>query len=108
MDVLFLKMVIRAHLKNTVRMRIMRQPRYEAQEVGDMILVTREDATELLQPGKQSLNFPAPAIAAQRAAVLGRGLAAVGPMRSDQLDAFLECSTLAHGLPRLRYGDRRR
>ena len=55
----------------------------EAEEVGGVILMARQDAAKLLQPGKQSLDFPAPLVATQRTAVLSDGFNPVGAMRSD-------------------------
>src|SRR6266446_10545001 len=41
-----------------------------------------------MEPGKQTLDFPAPAVAPQCAPVLGFGPAAVRFVRCDQLDAM--------------------
>ena len=50
-----------------------------------MILVANHKATEVLQPSKEPLNFPAAFVSPQRSAVLGRPFAAIGPMRSNHL-----------------------
>src|SRR5713226_4430672 len=49
--------------------------------------MTREDATEVLEPREQSFDLPAATVAAQRPTILGlyRPVAAV---RRDQFDAF--------------------
>src|SRR5689334_4239892 len=47
------------------------------------------NSAEVLQPGKQALNLPAPPIATQWTSILGSRLLAVGFMRSDQLNTLL-------------------
>lgn len=51
-----------------------------------MAFPSRDEATVVMEPGKESFDFPATASASQRTAVLGLG-ASVGPMRGDHLDA---------------------
>src|SRR5271156_1051391 len=57
------------------------------EEVFRVIFPTHHDATKIMKPGEQAFDFPAATIAAQRATVLGDGLAAVPSVRRDQLDA---------------------
>jgi len=54
------------------------------EEVLWVILPANDDATIIMEPSEQALNFPATTIAAQHAAVLGDGSAAVPAMRGDQ------------------------
>src|SRR5271166_883810 len=49
----------------------------------------RDQATEVLQPGKEPLDSPSSACAPQTAAILGRLAAAIVPMGSDQLHAVV-------------------
>ena len=59
----------------------------EAEEVFDVVFPSGDEAAEGVEPGEEAFDFPALAIAAQLAPVLGLApLAAVG---SDQLDAVL-------------------
>jgi hypothetical protein len=51
--------------------------------------VTNDESTEVTQPGKGAFDFPAVAIAAQRAAVLGGRLLASLSVGADQLDALV-------------------
>lgn len=57
----------------------------EAKEVLDVILITHNQASEVLQPRKQTFDLPTPAIAAQHPSILGL-LATVRAMRRDKLD----------------------
>ncbi len=57
----------------------------EGEEVFRMALPARDQAAEVVQPGKEPLHLPAPPIAAQRSAILS--FAARPPVRRNQLDA---------------------
>src|SRR5258708_33096354 len=57
-----------------------------AEEVGRVIFPAGDHTAVVMQPGEQTLNVPAAAIAAQAASVLGYRLAAVVPVRGNQLD----------------------
>ena len=52
-----------------------------------MVLKAGQNTAVVLQPGKQAFDFPPPAVAAQRAASLGRGLFTVPLMGSDKFNA---------------------
>ncbi len=52
-----------------------------------MILVSHDQASEVIQPGKQALDFPAALVTPERTAVLALRLGPVAAMRSDQLNA---------------------
>src|SRR5262245_35862438 len=54
------------------------------EEVVRIAFPTRDDATEVVVPGKEPFDFPAPTSAAQRPAVL-RARPAMRQMRRDQL-----------------------
>ena len=56
------------------------------EEVGGMPLPSRDQATVVMEPGKQAFDRPAPSAASQRTTILGLG-PSVGPMRGDQFDA---------------------
>ncbi len=60
----------------------------EAQVVGDVILVARQDATKVLQPSKQSLDLPATLVTSKRATVLRGRSSAVAFMRGDQFNTL--------------------
>lgn len=62
---------------------------YEAEEVGHVILVATQDTAKVLKQSEQSLDFPAPLVAAQSSTVLGRRLVSITAMRGNQLDALL-------------------
>lgn len=51
-----------------------------------MIFITNNNTTEVLDPGKQPLNFPSPLIATQNATVLSRRFSSIIFMRSNQLN----------------------
>src|SRR6266850_3189388 len=57
----------------------------EAEEILDVIFPSRDKAGEVVQPCKEPLDFPAPAVAAQFAAILTA--APVAPVGRDHLDA---------------------
>ena len=59
----------------------------EAEEVGDVVFPAGDQASRVVEPGEEALDFPAPPIAAERTAIL-RG-AAPGPIRRDHLDPVL-------------------
>jgi hypothetical protein len=55
-----------------------------------MVIVANQEATEVSQPGKGPLYFPALAIASQRSAVVERGFLAIFAMRRDQQNPTLK------------------
>src|ERR1700676_2847782 len=61
----------------------------QCEEVGLVIFPAGDQATEVMQPGKQSFDFPASAVAPEFTPVLGSGLAAVDLVRRDQFDSVL-------------------
>src|SRR5512134_3624167 len=60
----------------------------EAEEVLGVSLVAGDESAEVLEPGEEALDLPAPAVAAEGTAVLGLELAAPEVGR-DELDASL-------------------
>jgi hypothetical protein len=58
----------------------------EAEEILDVVLPSGDEAAEAVHPGKEPLHFPAPAVAAQLAAILTP--APVAPVGRDHLDAI--------------------
>src|SRR5579863_1506563 len=58
-----------------------------AEEIGFVIFPTAEQATEIVEPGKETLDFPAPTVATQFAAVLGIFSTAVVLVGRDEPDA---------------------
>ena len=54
-----------------------------------MILPGDDQTAKIMQPGKQTLDFPTPTVAAQLTAILRSRFAAVVLVRSNQLDALL-------------------
>jgi len=58
------------------------------EEVIRIPLPARDDAAEVMKPGEEAFDLPAPAIATQRSAILGAS-APVWPMRSNQFDVVL-------------------
>ena len=66
---------------------------HEAQKVFDMVFISSHQATEVVQPREQPLDFPAMPISAQRSPVLGGIANPITAMRRDHVDApFLELS----------------
>src|SRR5258706_1965138 len=66
---------------------------HEAQEVFDMIFISSHQATEVVQPREQPLDFPAMPIPAQLSPILGGIPDAITAMRRDHIDApFLKLS----------------
>ena len=61
----------------------------EAQEVGCVILMARQDTTKVLQPGEQPLDSPASLVTAQCPTVLRDRAYPIGAMRGDQFDSVL-------------------
>src|SRR5277367_2915457 len=57
------------------------------EEIFRVIFPAHDDATKVMKPGEQALDFPSAAVATQGAAVLGHRLAAVPAVRRDQLHA---------------------
>lgn len=47
------------------------------------------NATKIMQPGKETFDFPASSVATQQAPVLGCRFATISPMRSNHLDILL-------------------
>jgi hypothetical protein len=54
-----------------------------------MAVVPHENATEVLEPGKQALDFPAVSISPQGSSILGWGFASVVVMGCDEFDPLL-------------------
>jgi len=54
---------------------------------GQRAVVADDQPTEVAEPGEGAFHGPAPPVAPQRPAVLGRGLATIFAVRGDQLDA---------------------
>ena len=52
-----------------------------------MVFPACDQATEVVQPGKEPLHLPAPPVPAQRSSILG--FAPSSPIWSDELDAVL-------------------
>src|SRR5581483_9590947 len=65
-----------------------------AEEVGRVVLPAGDHAAIVMQPGEQTLDAPATAIAPKGASVLACGPAALQSMRCDQLDAKLLAQAL--------------
>src|SRR3974377_493194 len=68
----------------------------EAEEVLDVVFPAGDEASEVVHPGKQPLDFPAPAIATQRSSVLR--LAPGSPVRRDHRDAVFGPELLVEGI----------
>src|SRR3974377_1085123 len=63
---------------------------HHPQIVLDVIFVAHNQATEVVEPGEQALNFPPPLEATQHSAVLGLAVGSpTSPMRRDHLGAEL-------------------
>jgi len=58
-----------------------------AEEIGFVIFPAADESAEIVEPGKEALDFPAPAVTAQFAAVLGTLAAAVVLVGRDEPDA---------------------
>ena len=58
-----------------------------AEEIGFVIFPAADQSAEIVEPGKEALDFPAPTVAAQFAAVLGALATAVVLMGRDEPDA---------------------
>ena len=61
----------------------------EAEVVERIALVADDESAEVAEPGEEALDFPASAIAPERAAILRLGTRAVAAMRCDHLDPKL-------------------
>ena len=55
------------------------------EEILWVIFPANDDATKIMKPGEQALDFPATPVTTQDAAVLRRGFASGGTVRSNQL-----------------------
>jgi hypothetical protein len=60
----------------------------EAEEVLDVVFPSRDEAAEVMHPGKEPLHFPAFSITAQFAAILSSAFASA-PVRGDQFDSIV-------------------
>ena len=60
---------------------------HEAKEVLRIKLPADKDAALPLNPGEEPFDQPAPGISPESASILRRGLAAIGAVRRDHLDA---------------------
>jgi len=58
-----------------------------AEEIGFVIFPAADQSAEMVEPGKEALDFPAPTVTTQFAAVLGALATAVVLMGSDEPDA---------------------
>ena len=58
----------------------------EAEEVFDVVFPSCNESSEVVHPGKEPLNLPSFAIAAQLASILGSVFSSTS-VRRDQLDA---------------------
>jgi hypothetical protein len=58
-----------------------------AEEIGFVIFPAADQSAEIVEPGKEALDFPAPTVATQFAAVLGALAVAVVLVRGDEPDA---------------------
>ena len=65
-----------------------------SEEILWVVLPANDDATIIMEPSKQTLDFPATTVAAQQAAILRGGSAAVPAVRRDQF----HMETLAYPL----------
>jgi hypothetical protein len=62
----------------------------ETEKVIGVVFVTRDQAAEIVQPGKESFDLPTFAIAAQATAIVARRLGASVAVRDQQDDALSE------------------
>jgi hypothetical protein len=53
----------------------------------DLFVLSNEQSSEVSVPGKSAFDFPSAAISSKLSPVLGFGLDAISPMRTDQVDA---------------------
>jgi hypothetical protein len=60
----------------------------KSEKVLQATLLSHDQATEVVEPGKEALDFPTPFVAAQLPPILCSGLFAVATMRRDHLDAL--------------------
>src|SRR5580658_1919561 len=60
---------------------------HHPEEIFWVVLPANDDATIIMEPGKQTLDFPATTVAAQHAAVLRDGFATIPTVRRDQFHA---------------------
>lgn len=68
----------------------------EAQEIVGLDIPARRNPAPSLEPGKESLDLPAPLVATQRAAILfAIALDTAASLRRDELDAALVCESAA-------------
>jgi hypothetical protein len=58
-----------------------------AEEIGFVIFPAADESAEIVEPGKEALDFPAPTVATQSAAVLGALATAVVLVGRDEPDA---------------------
>ena len=65
-----------------------------AEEIGFVIFPTTHQSAEVVEPGEEALDFPAAAIAAQFAAVLGARAATIPLVRGDESNAVFLPKTL--------------
>ncbi len=57
----------------------------------DLMFITNDQSSEVSHPGDAAFHLPTPLVPSQFAAILGRRLATIGLMRTDQVDApFLQ------------------
>jgi hypothetical protein len=65
---------------------------HKAKKVRAVMLITHNQSTEVLQPGKQRFEFPATAVASQRSAILRGRRLSILLVRRDHLNAvFSQC-----------------
>src|SRR3990172_13268942 len=68
------------------------------EEVFGVILPAGDEPSRVVQPGKEALDLPAAAVAAQGATVLGGGIDAADVVGSDQFDAVAVAQLLIQSL----------
>src|ERR1700722_11284771 len=73
------------------------------EEILWVVLPANDDATIIVEPSKQALDFPAATVAAQHAAVLCDGSAAVPAVRRDQLHPELFAHPLIQRIAVVRF-----